>query len=292
MTDASQISKNPGATRSVGSYPGAAVGPNVVGLTLNYPGPLALHRLQSMGWRVTKVEGPAGDPLQHHFPTLYDRLREGSSVRVLDLLQTSALAEFKELLKSADCFLTSARSQSLDQMGCSAGQLAKEFPNLKVVQLIGDEADESLPTHDLNALFASGLASVAQFPNALYVDTLAAEQLVSSCLSVQNLKGFSWSKVSLQSCANQLAWPLEAGLTVPEGLLGGQNPFYSIYRCSDGQVAVACVEPKFTKKFCEALAVSPQISRSDLQAVIEKISVVDLQDRLSHLPVTMRGKDG
>ena len=55
-------------------------GLRIASLALNLPGPAALRRLADLGARCTKVNPPAGDPMQHYTPAGYapDALASGA----------------------------------------------------------------------------------------------------------------------------------------------------------------------------------------------------------------------
>ena len=59
-------------------------------------------------------------------------------------------------------------------------------------------------------------------------------------------------EVALSQAAQYLALPREWGLTQSNGLGGGAHAGYGIYRCKDGRVAVAALEPHFAAALCAA----------------------------------------
>jgi crotonobetainyl-CoA:carnitine CoA-transferase CaiB-like acyl-CoA transferase len=59
-------------------------------------------------------------------------------------------------------------------------------------------------------------------------------------------------EVALSSAAQYLALPREWGLTQPHGTVGGAHAGYGVYRCKDGRVAVAALEPHFAAALCAA----------------------------------------
>ena len=52
----------------------------------------------------------------------------------------------------------------------------------------------------------------------------------------------------------ELAQPLQEGLTRPGGMLGGGNPAYNVYPASEGWIAIAALEPHFEKKLGDKFA--------------------------------------
>ncbi len=262
----------------------------IVGLTLNFPGPLALHRLSELGHSVTKIEGPQGDPLAQHFPDLYQRLHKNILVQTLDLKLASEQEKLLRELANADLFLTTMRSQSLRLFGLDRESLTEKFSQLRIVQLIGTEADENFPSHDLNVMFEQGLISADHLPRGLYADTLAAERLVSASLQMLLSPGGGWSRVSLEQCANLLAWPRDFGLTSRQGLLDGTHACYTILRGQDCEVAIACVEPKFWRAFCVALKVSESISVPELEKILSQRTGQEIRQLFVGLPVSVHAR--
>jgi len=73
-------------------------GVRVLSLALNLPGPAALMRLAQMGARCTKINPPAGDPMQHYTPGGYDLLHDGVQQKTLDLKTPAGQASLQKLL--------------------------------------------------------------------------------------------------------------------------------------------------------------------------------------------------
>jgi alpha-methylacyl-CoA racemase len=84
--------------------------------------------------------------------------------------------------------------------------------------------------------------------------------------------GCAW--VSLHECAQDLAAPLRAGLTLPGGLLGGGYPLYGFYRVSDGWIAIAALEPHFAQRLLSELALA-KAERSELERIFLQRSAAD-----------------
>jgi crotonobetainyl-CoA:carnitine CoA-transferase CaiB-like acyl-CoA transferase len=53
--------------------------------------------------------------------------------------------------------------------------------------------------------------------------------------------------VALSQAADWLALPRAWGLTAASGVVGGAHAGYRIYRCKDGRVALAALEPHFAR---------------------------------------------
>ncbi len=246
-------------------------GVKVVTLSINAPGPVAAARLASMGAEVTKVEPPAGDPLKIAARPWYDLLCRDQTVIALDLKDSVQRLRLDDLLEKADLLLASFRPSALRRLGLDWESLHARHPRLCFAGIIGYPPPlEERSGHDLTYLADTGLLSPPGLPLSLYVDLSGAEHCVSLALALlvnssrtgQSACGF----VSLYECAQELAQPLAAGLTVPGGVLGGGSPFYSMYQASDGWIAVAALEPHFAQRLISELGLS-SAERSGLERV-------------------------
>ena len=230
----------------------------IVSLGLNTPGPVAAARLASLGATVTKIEPPSGDALKTFARTWYERLCRNQTVLTLDLKDAAQRSRLEELLSSADLLLASFRPSALRRMGLDWETLHQKHPRCCFVGIIGyPPPEEERSGHDLTYLAGTGLLNPPEIPVSLFVDLAGAERAVN--LSLALLLNFARNGeagcgfVSLRECADDLAAPFEAGLTVPGGLLGGGYPFYSLYKASDGWIAIAALEPHFAQRLLSEL---------------------------------------
>jgi alpha-methylacyl-CoA racemase len=233
-------------------------GIKVVSLAINTPGPVAAARLARMGASVTKVEPPGGDPLKRAAGKWYDSLCQSQSVVSLDLKDPGGRTKLDSLLTVANLLIVSFRPSALRRLGLDWETLHRHHPRLCCAGIIGYPAPlEERSGHDLTYLADTGLLSPSALPRSLFVDLAGAESCVS--LAVALLLSFSRTGeaacgfVSLYECAQELAQPLEAGLTAPGGVLSGDFPLYSTYCASDGWIAVAALEPHFASGLVAAL---------------------------------------
>jgi crotonobetainyl-CoA:carnitine CoA-transferase CaiB-like acyl-CoA transferase len=241
----------------------------VVNLAINAPGPVAAARLARMGAEVTKVEPPAGDPLKTAAPGWYHSLSTGQTVVTLDLKDPSGRRQLETHLAGADLLLASFRPSALQRLELDWESVHRRHPHLCFAGIIGYPPPlEERSGHDLTYLASAGLLSPPQLPLSLYVDLAGAERCVSAALAL--LLNFSRTRqagyefVSLYDCACELAAPWQAGLTLPDGTLGGGYALYSMYRCSDGWIAVAALEPHFAQRLLLELGLA-QPDRAQLE---------------------------
>lgn len=244
-------------------------GINIVSLSINTPGPVAAARLARMGAAVTKIEPPAGDPLKIAARPWYDSLCRGQAVMTLDLKDPAQRRRLDDLLDNAGLLLVSFRPSALRRLGLDWESLHSRHSRLCLAVIIGYPPPlEEQSGHDLTYLADTGLLSPPALPRSLFVDLAGAERCVS--LSVALLLSFARTGkpecgfVSLYECAQDLAQPLAAGLTLPDGALGGGTPFYSIYQASDGWIAVAALEPHFAERLTAELGLADP-TRSQLE---------------------------
>jgi len=228
-------------------------GVKIVSLAINTPGPVAAARLAGLGATVTKIEPPSGDPLKSAARSWYDSLINLQAVLTLNLKDPAGRAHLDELLAGTDLLLASFRPSALRRLGLDWDNLHARHPRLCFVNIIGCAPPlEERSGHDLTYLARTRLLSPPHMPPSLFVDLAGAERCVSQSLALllqyARTGKAECGYVSLQDCAQDLAQPLEAGLTLPEGVLGGGSPFYGLYRASDGWIAIAALEPHFAQR--------------------------------------------
>lgn len=236
-------------------------GVKVVSLALNAPGPVAAARLRQMGAEIVKVEPIAGDGLQQFAPDWYAELCQGQTVKKIDLKATDGRQELDDLLKEADLLLASFRPAALKRLGLDWESLHARYPRLCFVGIVGYfPPNEERTGHDLTYQADLGTLNPPQMPASLFVDLAGAERATRMALALliqvarKGQAGCAW--VSLHECAQDLAAPLRAGLTVAGGLLGGGYPLYGFYQANDGWIAVAALEPHFAERLLLELNLS------------------------------------
>jgi len=250
--------------------PRPLAGMRVVSIAVNLPGPLACARLHTLGASVVKVEPPAGDPLAGFSRAWYDELAHGQRIAPLDLKAEEGRAALGELLADADLLVTSSRPGALARLGLAWEELHARHPRLCQVAIVGHAApDEELAGHDLTYAADAGLVMPPHLPPSLFVDLASAERAVSEALALLMARARDgagrYASVALRSLAGELAAPLRHGLTTADGILGGGAPVYGVYRAKEGWVAVAALEPAFTRRLRDGLEVDA-LDRAALEA--------------------------
>ena len=236
-------------------------GTRIVSLALNLPGPAALRRLADMGARCTKVNPPAGDPMQAYTPNGYDALHRGVKEVQLDLKDPKGQAGLHKLLAQTDILLTSFRPSALVKLGLGWKALHRQYPSLSLVQVVGAPGPlAEIPGHDLTYQAEVGLVPGMELPASLFADMggalMASEAALKATLLQKTTGKGSLHEVALSEAAAWLALPRQWQMTTADGAVGGAHAGYRVYPCKNGRVAVAALEPHFAQRLCEAAGVS------------------------------------
>lgn len=237
-------------------------GTRVLSLALNLPGPAALMRLHALGARCSKLEPPAGDPLQSYRPEAYAALHTGVRVLQADLKSEAGRKVLQRELARTDVLLTSFRPSALKRLGLDWPALHRQFPQLCLVAIVGAPgAAAEIPGHDLTYMAEQGLIQGLNLPPTLYADMGGALMTCEAVLQVllqRKRKGQGVrQEVALSEAAAWLGLPRHWGLVSPTSAVGGGHAGYRVYACKDGRVAVAALEPHFAQALCAAAGVKP-----------------------------------
>ena len=234
-------------------------GVRILSLALNLPGPAALMRCQNMGASCTKLEPPPhpsapkgtpGDPMGLYNRDAYEQLHQGVKVAMADLKTAAGQKAIHRLLAKTDVLITSFRPSALTKLGLEWKSLHKQYPALSLVAIVGAPgARAEEPGHDLTYLAENHLVTGLDLPPTLYADMggslMASEAVLQARLQqLQKGKGVRL-EVALSDAAAYLALPLQWGLTARGSAVGGGHAGYKVYRCKDGRVALAALEPHF-----------------------------------------------
>ena len=236
-------------------------GTRVLSLALNLPGPAALRRLADLGARCTKVNPPAGDPMQHYTAEGYAQLHAGIQEITLDLKDPRGQAALHTRLARTDILLTSFRPSALRKLGLEWKALHARHPQLSLVQVVGAPGPlAEVPGHDLTYQAEVGLVPDLALPASLFADmggALMASEAALQAVLLQKTRGRgTLHEVALSTAAAWLALPRQWQMTTPRGAVGGAHAGYRIYPCKNGRVALAALEAHFAQRLCEVVGVA------------------------------------
>ncbi|MEL9991527.1 MAG: CaiB/BaiF CoA-transferase family protein [Thermoproteus sp.] len=244
----------------------------VVELAQLYPGPLAGRLLAGWGFEVVKIEPPGGDPMRHYIPSLFEALNAGKYSVVLDLKREEDRKKLYRIVEGARAVISSFRRASAERLGVSYEALSSINPNLLYVAITSYK-DSDLPGHDLNFAAVAGL--------------LEGRPIVPQCVDVASglMAAFAVAAAVATGRSGYVEVPMESAAYMlnllnfaqlrdrGDVLLTGRYPFYNVYGCRGGKVALGAVEEKFWRRFCEL------IGRRDLEGRMYDPSAVGEVER-------------
>ncbi|MEL7060722.1 MAG: CaiB/BaiF CoA-transferase family protein [Acidobacteriota bacterium] len=257
----------------------AAAGPldglRVVDLSRYLPGPLVSRLLADLGARVLKVEEPKlGDPSRQAPPLVEGRsslatlLLAGHESLAVDLKKPLAREVLDELLDTADVLVESFRPGVLASFGLAPRDLRRRFPRLVICSVTGfgqDGPAAARAGHDLTYQAVAGaLAGGTGMPATQTADIVGAWSALSATLAAlwrreRSGEGCHVDQALLDAAGHSVmtAWAAEADGEKSVGqplYLTGAIPCYDLYRTRDDKtLALAALEPKFWKRFCDAV---------------------------------------
>ncbi|MCD2511810.1 CoA transferase [Comamonas endophytica] len=242
-------------------------GTRILSLALNLPGPAALLRCAAMGAKCTKLEPlPApgngcGDPMHAYCAPAYEHLHAGVECLQIDLKTPQGQDQLHAELARADVLMTSFRPTALRKLGLEWETLQARHPQLSMVRIFGmTGVGADTPGHDITYQAEAGLLPTGQMPASLLADMtgalMASEAVLQTQMHRLRCGAGALLDIGLFEAAQWLAQPLHWGLSAPGGVVGGAHAGYRTYRCRDGMVAVAALEPHFAARLCAAAGLS------------------------------------
>lgn len=254
--------------------------PLIVDLTRLLPGPYGTFLLSRFGARVVKIEDKGkGDYLktlvaerEGEDSYCYRMLNEDKDILFLDLNAEADRQVFLDLVARAQVLVESFRPGVLEKLGLGYEVLKEINPRLAYITLGGYQPDSPRALeagHDLNYQAIGGLIGttgreervVPGLPVGDLGGGLALFGIVAAALYRQAVSG-EGGRYTIGMAELLQSW---AGVTgafygqdrrrYPQpgrGLIEGGYVCYSLYRCLDGYVALAALEPKFWSNFCQA----------------------------------------
>jgi alpha-methylacyl-CoA racemase len=224
--------------------------PLVLDLTRLLPGPLAAKILVSLGFRVLRLEPPQGDFVESVAPDLYHWLNACKETERLDLKSPAGKERLITVAREAQVLLETNLPGVMERLQVGPEVLRAVNPELVYVRIAGyrDPKQKTLPGHDLTYLAASGLLRGldSAWTRVQLADLCGAFWAVIAALDGMR-QGGGFFEVYLGDAAMTAAYPQPAPLN-------GSTVCYSVYEASEGNVALAALEPTTWRRFCEAIA--------------------------------------
>lgn len=250
-------------------------------------GPLAGSFLAESGAQVIKVEAPGGDVTRTWLArgeqrdstsAYYEAANEGKNVHRVNLKSSEGRSWLAHELEDADVLLQNFKWNDLESMGLMPDVLAKRFPRLVHVRLVGFEHDAERLAYDVVIQAETGFMSMngdpasppSRLPVAL-MDVLASHQIRSAVLGgllERNQIGTApYAEVSLlgsglTALANQGTAALMNGTTPQrQGSIHPTiAPYGDILVTSNGPIVLAVGSDAQFEHLCEVLGV-PHLSQ-------------------------------
>jgi crotonobetainyl-CoA:carnitine CoA-transferase CaiB-like acyl-CoA transferase len=250
-----------------------------------------------MGAEVIKVEEPGrGDyirslpPYENGVSVAFEMLNRGKKSITLNLETKQGQEILRKLVTKADVFLESYRPGTTKKLGCDFQSLQKSNPQIVYCSLTGFGQTgpyKDLPGHDINVTALSGFLSLngsePTVPSLQVGDLagglLAALTITTALFARQRTKEAQYIDASIFDV--MLSWliiPLALQLGGYPRMLGGDSPFYRLYRARDSKlVALGAIESKFWEGVCKLIErldllpdqYSPEPRRSEVIKAME-----------------------
>lgn len=275
-------------------------GIRVVDFSSLVPGPLATLILSEAGAEVIRVTRPDGDPMAALEPQIdqmnaeHTLLVAGKSVLAADLKDPDDSKRVKELIASADIVVDGFRPGVMKRLGLGYDALAAAQPGLIYCSLTGygqNGPNRSEPGHDLNYQAKAGILSL--WPDGAHTPTTPTPMLadiaggsypavinILLALLQRNATG-KGAHIDIAIAENLGPFLVQAlarahATGVPSRnsgeMLTGASPRYHLYPTSDGRLlAVAAIETKFWRNFCDVVELGTSASIEDVRSVIARM---------------------
>ncbi len=267
---------------------GALAGVTVLDFSTLLPGPMATLLLAEAGAEVIKVERPPQgedmrfqEPFRNGVSVNFSLLNRGKRSVALDLKDPSQRARLDPLLARADVLVEQFRPGVMERLGLGYAQLAERYPRLIYCSITGygQTGPKRLRAgHDLNYIGDAGLLALGHgdpqrpvVPPALVADIAggAWPAVVNILLALRAReatgRGCHIDIAMTEGVLPFLYWAMGAALGAGhwprnngERVTGG-SPRYRLYPTADGRLAaVAALEEKFWRAFCDAIGLAPE----------------------------------
>lgn len=257
-------------------------GARVLDFSTLLPGPMAGLILAEAGADVIKIERPGGEEMRRYTPRWgrealnFTLLNRGKKSLAIDLKDPEAVNRLTPLIKDADVLIEQFRPGVMARLGLDYEAVSAINPAIVYCSITGYGATgpkADVAGHDLNYIGDTGLLALSMGPDdtptvppALIADLAggtypAVVNILLALLKRQQTGRGSRLDIAMTDNMFMLAyWAVGQGALGSDwpangqALLTGGSPRYQIYPTRDGHhVAVAALEQKFWKRFCELI---------------------------------------
>ena len=245
-----------------------------------YQGPYAGFLLAQSGARVIKVEPPQGESARGRGPTLpFAMLNSGKECITLDLKSPEGVAQFKQLVRTADVVLMNYAPGVPERLGIGYDVLSDVNPRLVyahacgfgVRNLDGSPTESTIPAMDLTVQAHSGSMSTTGHDHdpplksgTAFIDFLGGTHLfgaITTALFEVERSGqgrsveVAMADAAYFTLATHLSQWQQTGTTMRSGNRHaglGMAP-YNVYECADGHLAIICVANRHWRALLTAI---------------------------------------
>ena len=284
-----------------GSQPLSGI--RIIDFSTLLPGPLASLILAEAGAEIIKIERPGGEDMRHYPPdwdgmsATFALLNRGKTSCTIDLKTGPGRARLDDLIATADVLLEQFRPGVMKRLGLDYDHLRQRHEKLIYCSISGygqNGPRAGQAGHDLNYMGDAGVLALSPGPDGAPVvpPVLAADIAGGSYPAVINiLLALRQRDRTGRGCHIDIAmtenlfpfafWALasgQAGKGWPaggQGLLTGGSPRYHLYPAACGRlVAVAALEDKFWRRFCDLIGLPAPWRAADVAPgpVIEAVA--------------------
>jgi alpha-methylacyl-CoA racemase len=257
-----------------------------IDLSHRLPGPLCGRILFELGAEVIKVEDHEfKDPFlsglfaqfDSSFTSWYENLNKGKTIQRFDFNSQMDQKSIYDLVLSADGVIMGLPPKTREKLKLTDNDLKLKKPFV-VIELLASQ-HEKKSMHDLNAMAATGLLSLyVANKNEAIIDPpflpiagisfghKGATDLLAGYIRSMKIMETQFIKTYLDQVTEEVLgifWPEKdraQGRT--KFLHNGIYPCYSLYQTKDKKyVALAAVEEKFWKGFCDVFGIQTNLDR-------------------------------
>ncbi len=246
--------------------------------------PLCTVRLADAGARVIKIERPEGETARHYDAAVAGQsayfvwLNRGKESAVLDLKDAADLALLRRMLAQADVLVQNLIPGAMARMGLSGDDLARDFPTLIAVSIVGYGQDTDyagMRAYDMLVQAESGLCNVTgteQTPSKVGVSAadiatgMNAHAAILEALIARGKSGLGCQiEIAMfDGMADWMSVPLlhfehTGRETGRYGMAHASIYPYRPFDCCDGSVIVAVQNNGEWERFCNGVLLRPDL---------------------------------